>query len=50
MNAVKVFLVILILVSSLLTACGEPASVRAKAMQKKHGGYGHVGDANRTAP
>jgi hypothetical protein len=49
-NAIKVFLVMLILVSSLLTACGEPASVRAKAIQKKHGGYGHVGDANRTAP
>ncbi|MFL6463876.1 MAG: hypothetical protein ACJ73N_05640 [Bryobacteraceae bacterium] len=50
MNAVKVFLVILILVSSLLTACGEQPSVRAKAIQKKNGGYGHVGDANRTAP
>jgi hypothetical protein len=47
---VKLYLILMLLVSLLCVSCGEPREARARAIQKKHGGYGHVGDANRKAP
>lgn len=50
MSSLKLNIILLVLVSLLCISCGETRNERIKALQKKHGGYGHVGNANRTAP